>query len=280
MTSSGRARSPGRRQHRQKYATAPDRCGHRPGDRSALQCAPGPSPHDLPAHGDTPTTAPSRQHLRAPRAGGTTDSPNPSREDDSPMSQARLPEGDWIRGISVKQPHAACILTGAKRVENRPRPWKPGWVLLHAGKTTDQHALHLPFVGRTIRGRQLVTGAVLGVARITDCHHDTDRSTGRCGYWNWRNATQSLDWWAGCRGRCPQLRGCSKTAGLRLDHQSRVLGKHFHHQQARCPWPEIVRFLDRDEPNSKVESPRERVPAVGMRRPESLHMQRLRAVRL
>ncbi|WP_121751229.1 hypothetical protein [Streptomyces sp. E2N166] len=98
------------------------------------------------------------------------------------MSQARLPEGDWICGISVKQPYAACILTGAKPVENRPRPWKPGWVLLHASKTIDQHALRLPLVGRTIRGRQLVTGAVLGVARITDCHQDADRSA-PCSEW-------------------------------------------------------------------------------------------------
>ncbi|MFH9821364.1 hypothetical protein [Streptomyces sp. NPDC017230] len=90
------------------------------------------------------------------------------------MSQAPLPEGDWIRGISIKQPYAACVLTGAKPVENRPRPWKPGWVLLHASKTIDRSALRLPLVGRTIRGLQLVTGAVVGVARITDCHQDLD----------------------------------------------------------------------------------------------------------
>ncbi|WP_431331503.1 hypothetical protein ACPZ13_37015 (plasmid) [Streptomyces sp. IPPR8] len=98
------------------------------------------------------------------------------------MSQARLPEGDWIRGISVKQPYAAAILTGAKRVENRSQPWKPGWVLLHASKAIDQPARRLPLVARTIRDRQLVTGAVLGVARITDCHQDTDRST-PCSEW-------------------------------------------------------------------------------------------------
>lgn len=37
------------------------------------------------------------------------------------MSAAPLSEGDWIlRGISIKQPWATVILTGAKRVENRP----------------------------------------------------------------------------------------------------------------------------------------------------------------
>ncbi len=39
------------------------------------------------------------------------------------MSTATLPQGGRIRGISVQQPHATCILTGAKGIENRPRPW-------------------------------------------------------------------------------------------------------------------------------------------------------------
>jgi hypothetical protein len=33
-----------------------------------------------------------------------------------------LPQDDWIRGITVQQPYATCILTG-KTIENRPRPW-------------------------------------------------------------------------------------------------------------------------------------------------------------
>ncbi|MFI9311559.1 hypothetical protein [Streptomyces triculaminicus] len=97
----------------------------------------------------------------------------------------RLPtvlEADWIRGITIKQPWIACILTGAKSVENRPRPWRPGWVLLHAGKQIDRAALRLPLVARTIRGRDLVTGAVLGVARITGSHQDPDGSP-PCSEW-------------------------------------------------------------------------------------------------
>ncbi|WP_086709589.1 ASCH domain-containing protein [Streptomyces antimycoticus] len=93
---------------------------------------------------------------------------------------AVLPEGDWIRGISIKQPWATCILTGAKTVENRfgqRRPgWKPGWVLLHAGQRIDRPALRIPLVARTIRGRQMPTGAVVGVARITGCHQDAEGS--------------------------------------------------------------------------------------------------------
>ncbi|MFD5978189.1 ASCH domain-containing protein [Streptomyces bacillaris] len=90
------------------------------------------------------------------------------------MSVAPLPEGDWIRGISIKQPWTAAILAGAKNIENRPRPWRTGWVLLHASQQTDRPALRLPLVARTIRDRELVTGAVVGIARITDCHQDPD----------------------------------------------------------------------------------------------------------
>ncbi|MFE4414146.1 hypothetical protein [Streptomyces sp. NPDC056821] len=68
------------------------------------------------------------------------------------MSTATLPPaGDWIRSISIKQPHAArrtphaaCIGAGAKGIENRPQHWSWG----------------------TIRGRELPTGTVISVARL------------------------------------------------------------------------------------------------------------------
>ncbi|WP_327259855.1 hypothetical protein [Streptomyces sp. NBC_01240] len=88
-----------------------------------------------------------------------------------------VPEGDWIRGISIRQPWTTAILTGAKTIENRPQHWSwRSWVLLHAGLEIDRPALRLPLVGRTVRGRELVTGAVIGVARLTDCHQDPDGS--------------------------------------------------------------------------------------------------------
>jgi hypothetical protein len=90
------------------------------------------------------------------------------------VSAGTLPEGDWIRGISVKQPHAAAILAGAKTAENRPVRWRTGWVLLHTSKTIDRSALRTPLVARAVRGREMVTGAVVGVARITDCHQDPE----------------------------------------------------------------------------------------------------------
>ncbi|MFF9157637.1 hypothetical protein ACF1AB_36065 [Streptomyces sp. NPDC014846] len=93
------------------------------------------------------------------------------------MSTANLPQGDWIRGISVQQPHATCILTGAKGIENRPKPWTwRGWVLLHSGQRIDRPALRVPLIARTIRGRELTTGAVIGVARLVDCHQDAEDS--------------------------------------------------------------------------------------------------------
>ncbi|MEU3855659.1 hypothetical protein [Streptomyces sp. NPDC029554] len=89
------------------------------------------------------------------------------------MSTASLPEGDWIRGITVRQPHATCLLAG-KNPENRPVhwPWR-GWILIHAGQRTPEPAvLRKPLVATAIRGRDLPLGAVIGVARLADCHPD------------------------------------------------------------------------------------------------------------
>ncbi|MEU9983756.1 hypothetical protein [Streptomyces sp. NPDC050856] len=89
------------------------------------------------------------------------------------MSAAGLEGGDWIRGITIRQPWATCILAG-KCPENRPAnwPWR-GWVLIHAGKAKpDPALLRDPLVATAIRGRELHRGAVIGVARLTDCHLD------------------------------------------------------------------------------------------------------------
>ncbi|MGW0632982.1 hypothetical protein [Streptomyces sp. NPDC002758] len=76
------------------------------------------------------------------------------------MSTATLAEGDPFRGITIKQPDATCIAAGAKTIENRPRAWSwRGWVLLHAGQAIDRPAVRVPLIGRTISGRELVTGA-------------------------------------------------------------------------------------------------------------------------
>ncbi|MGW2331650.1 hypothetical protein ACWC5C_38695 [Streptomyces sp. NPDC001700] len=91
------------------------------------------------------------------------------------MSTPPLPEpGSWIRGITIRQPWAACILAG-KDIENRPRPWSwRGWLLLHAGLQTERAPLRDPLVATAIRGRPLEVGSIIGVARLTDCHQDPD----------------------------------------------------------------------------------------------------------
>ncbi|QDN64309.1 hypothetical protein [Streptomyces sp. S1D4-14] len=88
------------------------------------------------------------------------------------MSIATLPEGDWIRGITIRQPWATCILAG-KNPENRPVhwPWR-GWIMIHAGQKLERHALRDPLVATAIRGRELHLGAVIGIARLTNCHPD------------------------------------------------------------------------------------------------------------
>ncbi|MFI6359528.1 hypothetical protein ACIBJF_44715 [Streptomyces sp. NPDC050743] len=83
-----------------------------------------------------------------------------------------LPERDWIRGITIRQPWATCILAG-KNPENRPKPWSwRGWLLIHAGQRLERPALRDPLVATAIRGRELHLGAVIGVARLIDCHLD------------------------------------------------------------------------------------------------------------
>ncbi|MFE7758308.1 hypothetical protein [Streptomyces sp. NPDC057429] len=85
------------------------------------------------------------------------------------------PAQDWIRAITVRQPWTTCIVTGHKTIENRPRPWSwRGWLLLHSSQRLDTAALRDPLVARTIRGHDLPTGAVIGVARLTGCHQDPE----------------------------------------------------------------------------------------------------------
>ncbi|MCX4581256.1 hypothetical protein OHB41_50835 [Streptomyces sp. NBC_01571] len=95
------------------------------------------------------------------------------------MSSTALPKRDGIRGITIRQPWAACIVHGGKRIENRPRPWAPGWYLLHAAARIDQAALRDPLAAHTIAGQALPTRAVVGIVRITGSH----RCDGACSPW-------------------------------------------------------------------------------------------------
>ncbi|WP_327180355.1 hypothetical protein OG599_34795 (plasmid) [Streptomyces sp. NBC_01335] len=99
------------------------------------------------------------------------------------MTTTAVPVGDWIRGITIRQPWTTAILTGEKTVENRPRPWSwRGWLLLHAGAATEPTAMRDPLVATAIRGLGLPTRAVIGVARLTDCHQDAV-GTAPCSTW-------------------------------------------------------------------------------------------------
>ncbi|MFE3995158.1 hypothetical protein ACFXPW_26185 [Streptomyces goshikiensis] len=90
--------------------------------------------------------------------------------------------GTWIRGITIRQPWTTCILAG-KNVENRPAAWSwRGLVLLHAGQATERAPMRDPLVATAIRGRELPTRAVIGVARLTDCHQDV-AGTPPCSRW-------------------------------------------------------------------------------------------------
>ncbi|MFD9053523.1 ASCH domain-containing protein [Streptomyces zaomyceticus] len=90
--------------------------------------------------------------------------------------------GTWVRGITVRQPWATCVIAG-KNIENRPVhwPWR-GWLLLHAGQATERAPLRDPLVATAIRGRDLHTSAVIGIARLTDCHQDP-AGTPSCAPW-------------------------------------------------------------------------------------------------
>jgi hypothetical protein len=89
-----------------------------------------------------------------------------------PHEHRQPARGDWILGITIRQPYATCILA-VKNPENKPRPWLwRCWVLIHAGQKLERPALRDPLIATAIRGRELHLGAVIGVARLTGCHPD------------------------------------------------------------------------------------------------------------
>ncbi|MEU5610522.1 ASCH domain-containing protein [Streptomyces sparsogenes] len=81
-----------------------------------------------------------------------------------------------MRALTIRQPWATAIAHADKRVENRVWPTSyRGPVLIHAGKAMDRR--HGPMVAAVVRGLQLEMGAVLAVARITDCHESAEERT-------------------------------------------------------------------------------------------------------
>lgn len=81
-----------------------------------------------------------------------------------------------LRALSIRQPWAEAILTGAKQIENRT--WSTsyrGLLVLHTGVSWDRTAPQLPQLRQL---PDLPTGAHIGVVDLVGVHHDGD---GRCG---------------------------------------------------------------------------------------------------
>lgn len=80
-----------------------------------------------------------------------------------------------LRALTVRQPWATCIASGAKTVENRTRPTRHrGRLAIHAGLTGDM-ALSLPHVNDAVFGMNLwfdplPRGAIVAVVDVVGCH--------------------------------------------------------------------------------------------------------------
>ncbi|MGK5499925.1 hypothetical protein [Streptomyces sp. URMC 125] len=85
-----------------------------------------------------------------------------------------------VRGLTVRQPWAACIAHLGKRIENRTRPIAyTGLIAVQAAKAPG-HAV-LREAPADLPGRD-VRGAVVAVARLTGCHSSTTCG-GSCSTW-------------------------------------------------------------------------------------------------
>src|SRR5690606_10778974 len=89
-----------------------------------------------------------------------------------------LPGRPPVKALTIWQPWAECIATGAKTIENRRRPFRyRGPLAIHAGLRHDRHAEHWPLVRAVVDNpadpAALPTGALIAVAELIDCHPDT-----------------------------------------------------------------------------------------------------------
>ena len=80
-----------------------------------------------------------------------------------------------LRAITIRNPHAALIAAGIKRVENRGYTNSlRGEVAIHAAKQADPDADPLPDTYRQFQR----FGAVIAVVDVVDCHPATPDRTG------------------------------------------------------------------------------------------------------
>lgn len=88
-----------------------------------------------------------------------------------------------VKILTVKQPWATALLSGGKDVENRD--WYTsyrGWLLVHAGKSVDEH---VPASFRLGDPMRLPRGVVLGAVEITSVVRDRDSRWADRGSWHW-----------------------------------------------------------------------------------------------
>ncbi|MCF0086681.1 MULTISPECIES: ASCH domain-containing protein [unclassified Streptomyces] len=92
-----------------------------------------------------------------------------------------------MRALTVKQPWAAAIAHGPKRIENRARPIPAKHlgttILIHAGVSEDVNALPADMVQDWPRH----WGAIVAVADLTSCHQAA-RSPRCCAPWGFPEA--------------------------------------------------------------------------------------------
>lgn len=95
-----------------------------------------------------------------------------------------------MRALTVKQPWAAAIAHGPKRVENRTRPIPPAHVgtqiLIHASAAEDDNALPREMVRQWPQHFR----AIVAVATLAGCHRDEGccRPWGFPDTWHWELA--------------------------------------------------------------------------------------------
>lgn len=93
-----------------------------------------------------------------------------------------------MRALTVKQPWAAAIAHGPKRVENRTRPIPAKHlgttILIHAGIAEDKNALPADMT----RDWPRHCGAIIAVATLAGCHQDARccRPWGFPDAWHWQ----------------------------------------------------------------------------------------------
>jgi len=88
-----------------------------------------------------------------------------------------------VPALSVQQPWASLLVSGAKDVENRT--WRTkyrGWLFVHASKLPDPGALGIA-TEHGLTGAPL--GVLLGAVRIVDCVRDYESDWAMPDQWHW-----------------------------------------------------------------------------------------------